>query len=178
MLKLYLGIDPGVSGGLAIVNAEGKLLHTERMPITPTALRSSVALWSDLNVLDVTVEQVWSQPAQGHSGAFTFGKNVGIVLGVLAGLGIDLVQEVSPQRWQQVMAARSGGDKNLTKRAAQALYPKAKITHAIADAILIAECGRRLDTVAMPENLTRRSRRGVRHGTQDQRSPATTRASH
>jgi hypothetical protein len=36
------------------------------------------------------------------------------------------------------------GDKNITKRKAQELFPEIKITHAIADSLLIAEYGRRL----------------------------------
>jgi hypothetical protein len=36
------------------------------------------------------------------------------------------------------------GDKNITKRKAQELFPEIKITHAIADSLLIAEYGRRV----------------------------------
>jgi hypothetical protein len=38
----------------------------------------------------------------------------------------------------------SKGDKNVTKRRAQQLFPQLKVTHAIADALLIAEYGRRV----------------------------------
>jgi len=37
----------------------------------------------------------------------------------------------------------TGGDKNVSKRRAQELFPEIKITHAIADALLIAEYARR-----------------------------------
>lgn len=168
--KLYLGIDPGVSGGLAIVDDEGVLLHTEPMPPTRRKLRDAIALWSDTSVLDITIELVASSPQMGVVSAFSFGKGVGGVLGVIAGMGLDDPQEVAPQRWQRIMAARTGGEKNISKRVAQALHPKARITHAVADAILIAECGRRLDTLKMPENLTRRSRRGAVHGTKEDRA--------
>jgi hypothetical protein len=35
------------------------------------------------------------------------------------------------------------GDKNVSKRKAQELFPQLKITHATADALLLAEFGRR-----------------------------------
>jgi hypothetical protein len=53
-------------------------------------------------------------------------------------------EEVSPVKWQKVMGCLSKGDKNVTKAAAQRLFPDIKITHAIADALLIAEYGRRI----------------------------------
>ncbi len=37
----------------------------------------------------------------------------------------------------------TGGDKNVTKRKAQELFPEIKVTHAIADALLIGEYARR-----------------------------------
>ncbi len=45
-------------------------------------------------------------------------------------------------RWQKEMGCLTKGDKNVTKRRAQELFPTLKITHAIADALLIAEYGR------------------------------------
>jgi hypothetical protein len=40
------------------------------------------------------------------------------------------------------MQCLTKGDKNVSKAAAQRLWPKLKITHANADALLIAEYGR------------------------------------
>ena len=39
----------------------------------------------------------------------------------------------------------SKGDKNVTKRRAQELFPGARVTHAVADALLLAEYCRRLE---------------------------------
>jgi hypothetical protein len=42
-----------------------------------------------------------------------------------------------------VMARLTKGDKHISKQRAQQLFPSAKVTHAIADALLLAEyCGR------------------------------------
>jgi hypothetical protein len=52
-------------------------------------------------------------------------------------------ERVRPQKWQQAMGCMTKGDKNVSKRRAQELYPQLKITHATADALLIATYGTR-----------------------------------
>ena len=54
-------------------------------------------------------------------------------------------EEVTPQKWQKALGCRTGGDKNVSKARAQALFPLQNITHAIADALLLAEYCRRLE---------------------------------
>jgi hypothetical protein len=65
--------------------------------------------------------------------------------------------EVLPVKWQTVMGCRSGGDKNITKARAQQLFPHVKVTHAIADALLLAEFCRRAQWGS--EQLTREGER-------------------
>ena len=82
-------------------------------------------------------------PKQGISSAATFMINYGQLQGILAALKIPY-EFILPQVWQRSMGCLSGGDKNVTKTKAQQLFPNMKgITHALADALLIAEYGRR-----------------------------------
>ena len=53
-------------------------------------------------------------------------------------------ERVRPQQWQKSLGCLTKGDKNVTKRKAQELFPMMKVTHATADALLIAEYGRRV----------------------------------
>jgi len=50
-----------------------------------------------------------------------------------------------PQKWQTALDCRTGGDKNISKARAQALFPGVKVIHANADALLLAEFARRTD---------------------------------
>jgi hypothetical protein len=75
--------------------------------------------------------------------AFTFGNGYGHLEMALTAAGIPF-ERVRPQAWQKAMGCMSKGDKNVTKAKAQELFPHLKITHATADACLIAEYGRRL----------------------------------
>jgi Holliday junction resolvasome RuvABC endonuclease subunit len=92
------------------------------------------------------MEKVSSSPQMGVVSAFSFGKSQGFLIGLLTAMKIPY-HEVTPQKWQKAMGCMSGGDKNVTKHAAQKLWPHLKITHRDADARLIAEYGRRFINV-------------------------------
>jgi len=53
--------------------------------------------------------------------------------------------DVSPVKWQSALSCLTKGKKNVTKARAQQWFPKIKVTHGIADALLIAEYGRRVE---------------------------------
>lgn len=88
------------------------------------------------------MENVHSSPQMGVTSAFTFGHGVGALKMALVACSIPF-QLVTPQTWQTKMGCRTGGDKNISKNKAQKLFPSVKVTHAIADALIIAEYGRR-----------------------------------
>jgi len=91
----------------------------------------------------VYLERVHTMPGQGVASSGKFMMHYGFLRGVLVALGIPF-EEVSPLKWQRALGCLSGGDKNVTKQKAQQLFPHLTITHATADALLIAEYGRRL----------------------------------
>jgi hypothetical protein len=43
--------------------------------------------------------------------------------------------------WQKALGCLTKGDKNITKRKAQEMFPGIKVTHATADSLLIAHYG-------------------------------------
>lgn len=137
----YIGIDPGGSGGIAIIDKTTDIMHTCKLSIT------ELDVWEWLNetvdMLDAvaTIEQVHAMPKQGVTSSFTFGKNYGFLIGLLTAISIPY-KFVTPQKWQKCMQCLTKGDKNISKAAAQRLWPRIKVTHAIADALLIAEYGR------------------------------------
>jgi len=78
----------------------------------------------------------------GVKSAFTFGEGYGRLQMALTALGIPY-ERVRPAAWQKAIGCMTKGDKNVSKRKAQELFPDLKVTHAIADALLIAEYNRR-----------------------------------
>ena len=137
----YIGIDPGQSGGITVIEY-GRVIHTCKLSVT----EQDVWEWLNetVNMLDAvaTIEQVHSMPQQSSQSGFTFGKNFGFLIGLLTAIQIPF-KFVTPQKWQKGMQCLTKGDKNISKAAAQRLWPRVKVTHAIADSMLIAEYGRK-----------------------------------
>ncbi len=136
----YLGIDPGQSGGIVVI--DGNTTHTCKLSETEQDIWSWINDTTDLLSAVATIEKVHAMPKQGVTSSFTFGKNFGFLIGLLTASQIPF-KFITPQQWQKGMQCLTKGDKNVSKAAAQRLWPKIKVTHAIADALLIAEYGRK-----------------------------------
>ena len=146
-MSTTIGIDPGKSGGIAWI-ADGKPC-VEKMPDTLQDL------WEVLRNVSVGfpcgrstdcrayIEAVHSSPQMGVKSAFTFGNGFGHLEMALTAAGIPF-ERIRPQVWQKALGCLTGGDKNVSKRRAQELFPTMKVTYSTADALLIAEYGRRL----------------------------------
>jgi Holliday junction resolvasome RuvABC endonuclease subunit len=139
----YLGIDPGLSGAAVLLNESGGLVSSIRLEATEHDISQFLRHCVDRDVLFAYLERAQSMPKQGVSSTFKFGMSYGFLRGCLVSHRIPF-EEVGPRKWQTVLGCLSGGDKNITKARAQQLFPDVKVTHHIADAMLIAEYCRRI----------------------------------
>lgn len=143
---LVIGIDPGKSGGIAFRSASGA--EAFKMPAT----ERDIFYLLHRNTVEALVEsfcyieKVHSMPGQGVKSMFTFGMGYGGLRMALIANGIPF-ETVTPGKWQRAMSCLTKGDKNVSKARAQELFPEIKVTHAIADALLIAEYGWRIRKV-------------------------------
>lgn len=138
-----IGIDPGSQGGIAWIT-DGKPC-VEKMPDTLQDLwelvQSIVLSPPSYNKHAVAfIEQVYSSPQMGVKSAFTFGNGFGHLEMALTAAGIPF-ERVRPQVWQKALGCMTKGNKNITKRKAQELFPDIKATHWSSDALLIAHYG-------------------------------------
>lgn len=147
MIPAVMAIDPGVNGGIAIIDSN-------RVPYYLLGLKSSMSqrelvyavrdaadALSGLGSKVCYIEKVGYMPRDGGKGANTFGRVDGLLRGAALAYELEL-REVSPVLWQSKLNCLSGGNKNVTKYKAQELFPNIKgITHATADALLIAFYG-------------------------------------
>jgi len=140
---MILGIDPGKSGGFSLRSLDRKMTAAFSFVKTTEADVIEIVKGYVPHIRHAYVEQVHSMPGQGVKSMFSFGQNYGFWLGTLYALKIPFTH-VTPLKWQHLMQCKTKGDKSVSKRRAQQLFPHMKITHAIADAILIAEYGRRV----------------------------------
>lgn len=154
---IYIGIDPGLDGGLAVVSTGG----TARVYDIPTLKVGKVRKVNGKLLADtirdemafcptamVAIESVHSMPDQGVRSVFSFGQSFGVCLGVVAALDIPL-ELVTPQAWKKVMMAGMQKEKDASRQRAIELFPhlasdmRLKKHHNRADALLIAEYLRR-----------------------------------
>ncbi len=142
---MILGIDPGLSGGLALVSLRGALVAAEAMPVLRNAvatidvraLSGFLRAASGAEILGY-VERAQAMPRQGVSSAFSYGVLFGSVLTAIAseGIGYELV---SPARWKRDLGLSA--DKRESVDRVRQLYPGFEIKNredGIAEAILIA----------------------------------------
>lgn len=147
MSSLFIGLDPGKSGSVAFIDKATGHAWSFKLDCTDRDIVEGIrdALFTQKGgAADAfaVIEKVASSPQMGVKSAFTFGQSFGKLEMVLNCLGIRF-EYVSPAKWQGDMKCRTKGDKNVTKAAAQRLFPAVKITHANADALLMAEYARR-----------------------------------
>lgn len=146
--EAVLGVDPGVRGGMALLRADGTIASVwvfrpeDVEDEVVSAVQDAVALLRAYNSRECFFERVAYMPGDGGQGSFTFGAINGLLRGALLALGVR-PRYVYPQAWQAEMECLSGGSKNVTKLRAKQLFPGERVTHGSADALLIAECGRR-----------------------------------
>jgi hypothetical protein len=139
-MTTYLGIDPGCNGGIAWIT-DCKAC-AEKMPDTLKDLWELVLDIKMTGDCTAVLESVSSSPQMGVVSSFSFGRGYGNLEMALTAASIPF-ERVRPQVWQKALACMTKGDKNVSKRRAQELFPSIKITHAIADSLLIAEYNRR-----------------------------------
>jgi crossover junction endodeoxyribonuclease RuvC len=106
--RLLVGIDPGLSGALAYIDAEsGVLLDLADMPTTAESGRrvvdarelcASVSQYAGALSL-AAVEHVHSMPGQGVRSVFSFGRSYGTVLAAIA--PHCRIVDVPPQVWKR-----------------------------------------------------------------------------
>jgi len=103
----YIGIDPGLSGGFAIIDHNNKVKLCIPMPIKngevdvrTLAAHIQTAMKED-NTFAI-LEKVGAMPGQGVCAMFTFGRVVGEIKAVLKMLRCPF-EEVMPQKWKKVV---------------------------------------------------------------------------
>lgn len=134
---LIIGIDPGATGALALLDPETRdLWRWADMPVVETAsgkrqvsapmLAETLMAWRTLaesagRASVAIVEEVGAMPGQGVTSMFSFGRSFGVILGVLAALNLP-VELVRPAVWKR--RAGIGPDKGAARRIAQERLPR------------------------------------------------------
>jgi hypothetical protein len=147
MKTFYLGIDPGLKGGLASMNEDGDLQLVNLANDCTALLEQIRLLCSSAGLIRIAlIEEVGGfagRPLPG-SRMFAFGRSYGWAEAILMSFNFE-VRHVKPQTWQKALghSRRANEDKSSSKRRlaalARELWPslRTQITLQTADASLI-----------------------------------------
>jgi hypothetical protein len=153
---IYLGVDPGFSGALAMIHLDTvkvwdapTLTVGEKRQMDLHAMRTLLAQWQGVAAqVRVFIEKVHSMPGSSGRSMFTFGQGYGEWRGEVVALGYSLTV-VEPARWKGAMMDGLGKEKDAARYRAALLFPQVahmfsrKQDDGRAEALLIAEYGRR-----------------------------------
>ena len=155
---IVIGIDPGLSGGIAILQP-GAFPEAFPMPTVSEGKKRGLDLQRLRGLLlgasMYAIEKAQPMPKQGVTSCFNYGKVYGVLMAMSWMNGS--VIEVRPQEWQREFGiTRASGGKERAISVAMKLFPGTsllatercrKAHDGMADALLIAEwCRRKVGT--------------------------------
>ena len=132
--KKYLAIDPGKSGGVAILSEDS----VEAYKCPPTFKEMAKLIKSiKKNTHLCILERVHAFPTDGRSSAFKFGTNYGAWMGILESNNVNY-ELVLPRKWQEdfQLPKEKKERKQELKKIAKCFYEKATLY--TSDAICMA----------------------------------------
>jgi crossover junction endodeoxyribonuclease RuvC len=140
-MTYFLGIDPGKTGAIALLNPVGECIALHDMP---SNIIETVKLIQSLpKVKRGAIEQPFPGGKMGKPSCMSFGMGIGEMRGILAALGIPFLM-VKPQDWQRVFSVTGKSRGNDSIGQCVKLYPdvplieKGKRKDGRSDALLIA----------------------------------------
>jgi hypothetical protein len=143
IITALAAIDPGVNGGLSVLNDNGEIELTP-LPKTDEDIFDLLQNVREAGIKKLHIEEKVLFTGQKLPGSrmIVYGDSCGFVRGIGIGLGFT-VSIIRPQQWQSVLGLSSAGiDKSQWKAhlatTARAYFPNTKITLQTADAALIA----------------------------------------
>src|SRR5262245_25100250 len=128
-----LGVDPGISGGLAVVEitdgAAPVLVECIDIPVVGAGAKERVDVTAIRNFTDrhkpirALIERAQAMPKQGASSGFKYGRAVGAIEATIALCSIP-VEIVEPTAWKRFWKLTGKEQEGARKKALQ-LYPRA-----------------------------------------------------
>lgn len=149
-MSIYIGLDPGKKGAMAIMGYSNTTGERYMMKIIPFDPQEYIKTLKQFNGATVCIEQVHSLPREGVKSVWSFGQTYGWLLGVLDAVGLSY-QTVPPNLWKKDFSLLRT-DKKQSIEVCKRLFPGIELKRTdrcrndddnMADAALICEYARR-----------------------------------
>ena len=126
--KLYIGIDPGKNGALAMID------ETNEVTLIDFDLKAYIKLLNSIKNstksydMFIGIERVHAMPGEGVKSSFSFGERVGELKGMISTLDFDINTEwIPPQTWQKHINTDLNRGKKAIANSLLSLYPSADL---------------------------------------------------
>jgi len=158
-MKFIVGIDPGLSGGIAVLDEAGVSHYVIKMPSTIFDLYDVLSGIAGMGDMVCYMEDVGhGMPGQSSKATAAFARHCGHLEMALLALGIP-TNTITPNKWMKTYQLGRSSEysktewKNRLKGKAQQLFPMLgkQVTLATCDALLIAEYGRKQELGYSPK---------------------------
>ena len=149
-MSIYIGLDPGKKGAMAIMGYSNTTGERYMMKIIPLDPQEYIKTLKQFNGATVCIEQVHSLPREGVKSVWSFGQTYGWLLGVLDAVGLSY-QTVPPNLWKKDFSLLRT-EKKQSIEVCKRLFPGIELKRTdrcrndddnMADAALICEYARR-----------------------------------
>lgn len=149
-MSIYIGLDPGKKGAMAIMGYSNTTGERYMMKIIPFDPQKYIKTLKQFNGATVCIEQVHSLPHEGVKSVWSFGQTYGWLLGVLDAVGLSY-QTVPPNLWKKDFSLLRT-EKKQSIEVCKRLFPGIELKRTdrcrndddnMADAALICEYARR-----------------------------------
>lgn len=149
-MSIYIGLDPGKKGAMAIMGYSNTTGERYMMKIIPFDPQEYIKTLKQFNGATVCIEQVHSLPREGVKSVWSFGQTYGWLLGVLDAVGLSY-QTVPPNLWKKDFSLLRT-EKKQSIEVCKRLFPNANLKRTerckkdcsdFAEALLLAEYARR-----------------------------------
>jgi crossover junction endodeoxyribonuclease RuvC len=150
MSRVYIGIDPGLTGAIAYIT-DGGGYGVYDLPIVSDGTHKWIDSGCLLTIIatipkghqSVYVERTHAMPKQGVSSTFAMGMALGSILATCQAAGLS-IRMVPAATWKK--ASKLSSDKSASLGKARLMFPNAELhrkkDHNRAEALLIADWGR------------------------------------
>ena len=133
MHHYFIGVDPGASGAIAVLDRDSDIVQIFDMPVlemksgatikkkvNPQAICAELRIFKEARV-EAILELVGAMPGQGVTSMFNFGRSLGILEGTLAGMDIPY-EFVTPAVWKKKMKLTTS--KDASRELAMRMWPQ------------------------------------------------------
>jgi len=153
VIQFIVGIDPGKDGGVAVLDRSGDVLQLSRMPLNSEKEIDACALtlFGETHEAFCYIERAFCMPMQSTTSTFTCGIGYGKLIAAIELKGIPY-DEIRAQKWKKYFGLLKK-EKIASVELATSIFPKIKhmlytprgrMLDGLAEALLIAEYGRRV----------------------------------